>query len=344
MTLIASVVLDAITGVHKKHQSHENRLPSAGAFMSLLAQNAKTPIASELAAMKEKENQATKITVLTKFAPTNVTADTCSPSGEKATSALQTISWQNTGFAIVDAPEIHYGNFAKQKEYFEHNYRQGLIKTLKDVDTTAVTFLEAQKSAMSGITSKYFDIASNKATLTNPDTKQLFSAVPGLMDKMDITGPFVSVGDTELKTQLNWIAQNGAGNGVNNAASINNGLPFSDDFRHFFSNRIDPGSDKHIAYMFPEGSAAVANWTRPGVRAGMEAAGGKHVWKVISDPITGLDWELHVVDDCTDLSATYSWLPATKATTYVFILKYAYIPIYSSDSNTPFIKVAIPEV
>ncbi len=341
MSILATELEAAWTRVYAQHLSFESRLPTAGAFQATLDDTRRSPIYAEVERIRESPNHTVKIPVLKKFTATNVTADSCAPTGEKADTAVQTLSWQTFGFAVEEAPAIHYSNHIAQAEYYAHNIRQGLKLMTGLLDTAAVTFLEAQKTALTVAMSKYFTTTTSKATLAGTDVKQLYASIPGFMDLLDLSGPYSVVADTETKTVLNTIAQYGAGNTLNTMASIQNALPFSDGFSHYFTNKIVAGSDKHLMYAFPEGSCGVANWISPQY-AGMVAAGGKHEWTSITDPIWGLRWGVHKVDDCADLSATYSWLPATKKTTYLIMTNVAFLPVYSSDTTTPFVKFALP--
>lgn len=341
MSILATELETAWTEVSAKHLSFEQRLPTPGAFQAIKEDTGRSPIYAEIEDLRSSENQPVKIPVLKKFDATNVTADSCAPTGQQGDTAYQSMTWQTFGFAIEDTPAIYYSNNVKRRAHFQHNIRMGLKKMTTLIDTAAITFLEAQKSALTGLSSKYFTVGSSKATFDNTDFKQLFTYAPGLLELMDLNGPYNAVGDTEAKAVLNTIAQLRAGNSQNVNASITGDLPYSDVFHHYFSNRLSSGSDQHLFYMFPEGSAGVANWISKQFVEGMTAAGGKHEWTTMTDQVMGLQWGVHTVDDCADLSGTYSWIPATKKTTTLFITNVAFVPVYSSDSTTPFIKVAL---
>jgi len=233
--ILATELEAAWTRVYAQHLSFESRLPTAGAFQAALEDTRRSPIYSEIERIRQSPNHTVKIPALKKFTATNVTADTCSPTGEKADSAVQTLTWQTFGFAINEAPAVHYSNHVSQQEYYAHNLRQGLKRMATLIDTAAVTFFEAQKTALTVDMSKYFTTTTSKATLDGSDMKQLYSSIPGFMDLLDLSGPYNVVADSEAKTVLNSIAQYGAANTLNTMASLQNALPFSDSFNHYFT-------------------------------------------------------------------------------------------------------------
>lgn len=335
MALTSTILQDAIVEVGAgKFGSFEKRLSNYGALEAFQMDAPKLLLPSQVEDIKKSIVHVTKIPALNKYTASVITAPTCSPTGNRPTSAFKTLTWAFVGFETQIIPSLNEGNYIKMVEDLGLQMRMGWKSIFANLDTTVVSALETNKNAISA-TSNRPDITTSAAGYDyTGDAKEFYFNAPGLMQINDMEGPYSDVANSESKSTLLRIASFGSNN-QQDIDGVKRGQ--TGPWEHFTSNRVSPGSNRELHYMFPEGSVGIYNWVDPDSRA--QRTAGNKSWGVVQDPMFGFDWSVFALKDCIDNSGTM----AGNSRAYSEILQigayFAVLTEYSSDTSSPIIKV-----
>ena len=335
MALTATILQDAIVEVGAgKFGSFEKRLSNYGALDSFV-QNAPMLLApSAVEDIKKSLVHVTKVPALNKMTTTVITAPSCGPTGNRPTSAYKTLTWAFVGFETQIIPSLNEGNYVKAVEDLAIQMRMGWKALFANLDTTAVSTLETNKNAVAA-TSTRPNIATSAAGYDYTGAAEDFYLnAPGLMSINDMEGPYNDVANSESQATLLRIATFGANN-QQNLDGVKKGQ--TGPWEHFLSNRVAPGANRELHYLFPEGAVGVYNWIDPDSRA-MRQAGAKS-WGMIKDPMFGFDWSVFSVKDCIDNSGTMAGNTRAFSEILQIGAYFAFVTDYSSDTSSPIIKV-----
>jgi hypothetical protein len=335
MALTATILQDAIVEVGSgKLGSFEKRLSNYGALEAFQDNAPKLLSPTTVEGIKKSIVHPVKATVLNKYAATVINAPSCAPTGTRPTSAFKSLTWAFLGFETKIIPSQNEGNYVKMAEDLALQLRMGWKAIFASLDTTAVSTLETNKNAVVA-TSNRPDIASSAAGYDyTGDPKEFYFNAPGLMMINDMEGPYNDVANSEsMSTQLR-IASFGANN-QQNIDGVMRGK--TGPWEHYLSNRVAPGSNRELHYLFPEGSIGIYNWVDPDSRAGRVA--GNKTWDVFKDPMFGFDWSIYSVKDCVDDSAYMAGNTRAYGEIAQIGAWFAFLTEYSSDTSSPIIKV-----
>lgn len=339
MSLVNTIFQDAIVRVGTEFTSFEHKLSEYGALKAINDDKNRLLATATLEAAKNSKTQLTKIPYLRKYNATLIAGDSCTVGGEVATSAYVNPTYGTYAFAVSMSPEIHAHNYIGYTETLAHELKMGWKKIFSTLDTDAVAKLEASKDPLTGITSKYFALLSGAMNYTGSPL-EIYGKMPAFLKTLDLMGSYVEVANTEARTSALLTQTYGASNNQN-LAGLNGGLPGSDSFTTYTTNRIAPGSNLEVRYVFEQGSHAILNWIPTRARENYRIHEGNY-WTRIQDPYFGFDWGVHYVKDCADLSATYPGLDAaTIKEGWIIFADFAFISAPSSDTSAPTVKFTV---
>ena len=337
--LSATELQDAIIMVDgKKFNQFEGRLSRYGALKAFL-DGANTILPeSTVNSMKKSEKQPEKVPVLNKFNATVLTDRTCQISCNNRVSAFKALSYATKGFTICVADAINAGNYISRTEDFAWQMIQGLKAVYNSLDQAAVAALETNRntslrtSSLSTITNAAGDYEENNLE----DIYYDMSALMALNDLDD--GRIQDVTNTEAKKMMLKYESQGQNNAVNLAGVLNGTLADASDYRHYLTNNITLGSSREVHYLFPEGAVGLFVWNAFEFKK--RSSNGISRFYTQEDPILGINWNVYETTECIDLSTLATGMTGTGfATKYQFSADFAYLTAYSSDTDTPIVKV-----
>jgi hypothetical protein len=331
--LSATILQDAIHSMEARFGKFENRLSEYGALQSY-KDNAPMMLApSTVTNLKKSIVQPVKVPVLNKSTTSVITAPSCNPVGGRPTSAFKALTWAYKGFEVQVIPSVNEGNYVGLAEDLGQQLRMGWKALFSNMDTAAVTSLEANKNAVVAASAYTDKITASAAGYDyTGDPKEFILYRQGLLKINDMEDGGNDVANAEsISNQL--LIQTYGQNNQQNLEAINRG------FKNFYSNRVVPGANKEVHYLFPEGSVGIYNWTAPDNRTGRVA--GNKSWEQMQDPMFGFDWEVYKVKDCIDASAEMAGNTRAYGEIWQIGAYFAYLTEYSSDTSSPIIKVTL---
>lgn len=333
----ATILLDAIVDISSgKFGDFEKRLSTYGALQAFKDNAPRFIPPSAIENIKKSIRQPEKIPALNKFDVTLTTAPTCDPGCNPVTSAYKAITWAYMGFPVCYVPSENLDNYVTLREDIAMQMAMGWKKVFATLDTNSVTVLEANKSAavVSSTNPNVTSGAGGYDYLGKPE--EFFMFAPGLLAINDMdSGSLNDVANSESMATMLRIQTFGANNSQNLKAIIPNA------WSHYLTNRIAPGANQEVHYLFPDGVLGVYNWIDPDSRAGRVA--GASTWATIQDPMFGFDWSVYSVAACVDNTSTPTGRTMANNTRAYMEKKeigawFAFITDYSSDTSTPIIK------
>jgi hypothetical protein len=331
MSLMPTVLQDAIVRVGDKFEkNHEQRYSQYGALKAFVDDTPMTLMPSTIENAKKSSRHAVKIPVINRQTAANVDVDSCTPPSRDITTAFQSVSFANYGFSVEVLPEAHLDNYVSVAESMQTQLMAGWKNIYERLDTASLAFLEANKNALTGLTSNHFTVASGALSYDYTKVDSLYGKVNGAMSLLDLSsgGLYKEVANTEALTS-NLLRQTLGLNNQQNFAGLNGGLQGSSNFQTYTSNRLTTGLNKEVRYIFPEGSFAMLNWLDPKARGGWRISESEY-WTTIKDPLFGQDFLVHYFKRCKDASATYSWLNATVSEAWVIVGAFGMTTPYTS--------------
>jgi len=337
MSLMATVFNDAIARVGDNYANKvETRTSEYGAFKAIKEDTALTLDTSIIENAKKSSRMGVKIPVINRKSATDVDADSCAMPTNLNVSAFSTVSFAKYGFPVKIVPEVYGDNYIGMQEDFQRQLLDGFRKVYERLDTAAVTYLEAQKHALTSVTSNNFTVASGALDLTGgiAGISSFYGKVDGAMRKMDMNfnGLYKEVVSTEALTS-NLLTQTLGGNQATNFAGLTNGtLPGSSKFQTYSSNRVTLGTNKEVRYVFSEGSFGALNWLDPKAQSNARISENEY-WTTLQDPLFGINFMVHYMKKCEDASANYSWLGTTIGEGSYVIADIGFVTPYSSTAG-----------
>jgi len=338
--LSATELQDAIILVEgKKFNQFEGRLSRYGALKAFLDGANEILPASTVESMKQSEKQPEKVPVLNKFNATVLDARTCTINCNSRVSAFKALSYVTKGFEICIADAINAGNYISRAEDFAWQMIQGLKAVYNALDISAVSSLETNRNT-SLVTSSLATITNSSGDYEENLLADIYYDMSALMALNDLdNGRIQDVTNTEAKKMMLKYESQGQNNAVNLAAVLDGSLADASDYQHYLTNNISLGTDLREAhYLFPEGSVGLFVWNAFEFKK--RSSNGISRFYTQQDPILGINWNVYETTECVDLSTIAAGMTGTGfVTKYQFSADFAYLTAYSSDTNTPIVKV-----
>jgi LysM repeat protein len=337
--LSATELQDAIIMVDgKKFNEFEGRLSKYGALKAFLdGANSILP-ESTVTSMKKSEKQPEKVPVLNKFNSTVLTARTCSITGPTRVSAFKALSYVTKGFEIVVSDAINAGNYISRSEDFAWQMIQGLKAVYNSLDLAAVAALETNRNT-SLVTSSLSTITNAAGDYEENLLSDIYYDMPALMALNDLDdGRIQNVTNTEAKKEMLKYESQGQNNAIDLAGVLSGKFADASDYRHYLTNNITLGTNREVHYLFPEGAVGLFVWNA--FEFQKRATNGISRFYTQQDPILGINWNVYETTDCVELSTLAAGMTGTGyVTKYQFSADFSYLTAYSSDTNTPIVKV-----
>lgn len=340
MTLIPSELVKAVVKVplSQEFQKFEGRLSHYGALNAFIENtNMLVPKAS-LEQARSAARRPVEIPVLNAYDATLLTARACTDTPDAVTSAMVPLSWTTTGFVIQEFPEeVYTGNYFSKQEHFDHQLKMGLKAAFADLDSAAVAFLEAEKSATNA-SPKFGALVADAKQVDFEKRSDFYKSIPSVMVRNDL--PDMNVLDiTTPEAQIEYLytAAQGSANGVNTAYQVAPVIPYR-------SNRVLNGAGvDETHYLTPQGSVGMLTWNSVAARTGARVHENDRFF-TMQDPLYNITWDVKLTANCTDVSGTYGGVTAGVQKIYAFTVDYSFMRPYSSDANyTPIFKYEILE-
>lgn len=332
MALTPTQLQDAIIMVQDgKFGSFENRLSEYGALRAFKDNAPRLLSENTVETMKKSVRRTQKVPVLNKYNATVLDAPSCNVTGATQTSAFKSLVWAFVGFETKVTPSDYEDNYISETEGFAQQLAMGWKAVFGSLDTSAVSTLEANKSAAL-VESAGQNIETEAGNYAYAgEIEEMFINIPGLMMINDLNGPYNDIANSEAQATLKKIEAFGANNYFNAA-----GVSQMGDYRHFLTNRISPLPDREAHYICPDGSIGIYNWVDSDSRA--KRVAGNKSWDTFRDPMFGFDWSIYSIEDCVDASATNgnARVYSQKAQIGAW---FAFVTEYSSDTTSPIIKI-----
>jgi hypothetical protein len=329
------------------YEQYEQRFSNYGAFNAYFTGGQALLPKDSIESFKNAQNvTALAFPVLTKASLSVITSNVCSFTGVEATSAKPTFSNITRGFAIKTYPKVAANNYISEMDQYAAGLTNGIRSVLANLDSYAVTQLEANKStglvAATGITG--VSITANAYTIALAQRDKVYTYIPTLMELNDAnTGNIVNAMHTNGRVLMLEYETKGQNQDSNLRGQLDGTLPSASGYRHFTSNRFTNGagvSETH--YLAPFGSLGLFTFIDSDARVGItDGVNGRKMY-VMADPILGVEWAVTEEPSCDDLSATYgAGYEACNGTSYRFIANFSFMNAYSSDTTKPIHKLEV---
>ena len=216
---------------------------------------------------------------------------------------------------------------------------QGLKAVYNALDISAVSSLETNRNTAL-VTSSLATITNSSGDYEENLLADIYYDMSALMALNDLdNGRIQDVTNTEAKKMMLKYESQGQNNAVNLAAVLDGSLADASDYQHYLTNNISLGTDLREAhYLFPEGSVGLFVWNAFEFKK--RSSNGISRFYTQQDPILGINWNVYETTECVDLSTIAAGMTGTGfVTKYQFSADFAYLTAYSSDTNTPIVKV-----
>lgn len=342
MALTATARVEAQVLARGYYGEFENRFSSYGAIKAFFDNAAGLLPVGQLRQIRNNQNaRAIAFPLLTKENVTVITARSCTIAGGEPTSVKPTFTKITRGFEVKLYPKVFDNNDIALRDAYAQKIGDGLRAVMSNLDTYAVSQLEAGKSTdlqtvkLAGLT-----VASNTYQIDLAHRDRLYYYAPTILNKNDMAGRLINnIANTEAMELMLEYEDKGQANSVNTAAVLRGDLPSALGMRHYTSNRIVPGVGVlETHYFVPSGSIgvftyndsdAINNRKGPNMQAYIE-----------TDGVFGIPWDVVEEPICSDLSATYGpEFVRTFGTRYQFAADFAFLSAYSSDNSRANIKL-----
>lgn len=334
MALTATQIADAMVSAKGYYYGKfENRPSVYGAFQAFLDNAEKLLPKSMIEGVKESPVHKVQISMLNKYAATLLQSRSCEITGDEVTSAVKALSWATKGFKIQVTPALNQDNYISDQDSFAHQLAMGMKTVQANLDTVALNTFEVNKSAILAASKLATqENAAYKISFKDYEAKKLYASIPGIMSINDLEGPFIDVANGEEQAMMKWYATLGA----QNQQDIN--MLLGQDFMFYLTNRLNPGDNRAIHYVAPEGSIGVYNWVDWEARTNAKLNEGDKKY-TLQDPILGITWGVHERNVCVNVEGRGS----CYSTIYEFTSDFAFVSAYSSDTSSPIVKFVVED-
>lgn len=338
MTLIPSELVKAVRKVplSMEFQKFEGRLSHYGALNAFIENTGMLVPKASLEEARSAARRPVEIPVLNAYDATLLTERACSDTPDSVTSAMVPLSWTTTGFVIEEFPdEVYAGNYFTKQEHFDHQLKQGLRAAFADLDSAAVAYLEAEKSATNA-SPLFGALVADAKQVEYEERSNFYKSIQSIMVRNDL--PDMNVLDvTTPEAQIEYLftGAQGSQNGTNTAYQVAPVIPYR-------SNRVLNGAGVfETHYLTPQGSIGMLTWNSVAARNGSRIHENDRFF-TMPDPLYNITWDVKLSTNCVDVSGTYAGVTAGVQKIYAFTVDYAFMRPYSSDANyTPIFKYEI---
>jgi len=307
----------------------ENRFSNYGAFSRYL-EDTPSLIADggAMVANRKGEDRTMSFTVIKRESFSANSSRTCTAGTQDSTSAYVTPSWTTWQYAVKVVPSQYENNYVTLQADFNHKMETLERTILYDLDTAAVTSLEANLSEVNNASGNPYAFASSISTVTTTDQDYFLNELMSQMMHNDLPPDRVNViASPRFATYVDRYVNQGSGNDENRMFQFA-GKAFS------YSNQITVATSYHsVVYAAPPGSLGFLSWIDPDSRLGHESGDGKE-WYTQMLPKAGINVGVLYQSTCADNSAKQGGLEASLTESYSFSFDYMFTTAYNSTPST----------
>jgi hypothetical protein len=307
----------------------ENRFSNYGAFATYLNDTPNLiPGGAEFLANRKGEDRTASFTVINREAFSASSSRTCSAGTQDSTSAYVTPSWTTWKFAVKVVPSQYENNYVTMQADFNHKMDTLERTILYDLDTAAVTSLEANISAVNNASGNPYNFASSVSDVPLSGNDYFLNELTSQMMHNDLPADGIQIiASPRFASFVDRYINQGAGNDENRQFQFG-GKMFA------YSNQITVAtSDRDTVYVAPLGSYGFLNWIDPDARMNHVSGDGKE-WFVQNLPKVGIDVGVLYQSTCADNSAKQGGLEASLTESYSFSFDYMFTTAYNSTPST----------
>lgn len=323
-----ATIEDALAG---RINLNEIRKPMTGGLDAFFAS---TPMliaggAETIASMKNSSAQATKVPILLNLSSSVDAARNCGAT-EEGDSALKNITFVTVSKGFRMSKLLYANNDIKFQTDFVFNLMQCIDKLHRNLDSTAITTLETNKSAVNDGTINTFNSGLARMNVSLAEKNNFYNHVRTEMMQNDFDGPIWNIGAIPTADTLAYLANQGAGNATNLQYQLG-------DFKHFLTANVSiPSGCSSANYMIVPGTIGIIPWANQLSRQGDDI--GTDSWTTFKDPIHGFDWEMKIKRSCTDRSGTTTGAEADSVIEFRLSAEFAFVTAYSSTTDSGIYK------
>jgi hypothetical protein len=307
----------------------EDRFSNYGAFGRYLSD---TPnLISDGGAMvagRKGEDRTASFTVINRESFSASSSRTCTAGTQDSTSAYVTPSWTTWKYAVKVVPSQYENNYVSLQADFNHKMATLERTILYDLDTAAVTSLEANLSEVNNASGNPYAFASNISTVTTTDQDYFLNELTSQMMHNDLPADAINlIASPRFATYVDRYVNQGSSNDENRTFQFA-GKSFS------YSNQITVATTYHsVVYAAPPGSLGFLSWIDPDSRMNHESGDGKE-WYTQGLPRVGIDVGVLYQSTCGDNSGLQGGLEASLTESYSFSFDYMFTTAYNSTPST----------
>lgn len=277
---------------------------------------------------RASEDRTVQYPVLQKLSFTAGSSRSCTGATAQSTSALVTPTWVTYTIGFDHTPVIYSDNYIQEQRDFNYKMMRMQSTILDDLDTAAVTHLNANKSQVNNADANPYSVVSSVMQVPVADNEDFFNELTAIMTQNDLDGTNVNVVATpRIAALIKHLNAQGVGNGEN--------LSYQFGGQNFYYTRAitNATGDRDTVYAMPMGSLVFDHWIGPEYRAGRESGDGKE-WGRMLLPVVNMEVELLFQSSCADKSGVLAGQEAAYTENYNFSFDYSFMSQYNSAPST----------
>ena len=308
---------------------YEDRFYNYGAFSTYLKDTPNLiPGGAEFIANRKGEDRTNSFTVINRESFSASSSRSCTAGTQDSVSAYVTPSWTTWKFAVMVVPSQYENNNVSMQADFNHKMDTLERTILYDLDTAAVTSLEANISSVNNASGNPYNFASSVSDVPLSGNDYFLNELTSQMLHNGLPANQIQViASPRFASYVDQYTNQGAGNDENRMFQFA-GKSFA------YSNQITVAtSDRDTVYVAPPGAYGFLNWIDPDARMNHVSGDGKE-WFVQNLPRVGIDVGVLYQSTCADKSALQGGLEATLTESYSFSFDYMFTTAYNSTSST----------
>ena len=291
-----SVLLAAVGIMTKKFNEKELRKPVYGATQAFIDQ--RQFLVPDYNSIWKSEAQLLTARFLERDARAITNARTCAPTADPRDSGAVDISWETYAQTVYTSVKVFENNYYSKVEAFQNDLYNAFMDLYDQIETDAVTFLEANRTTVQGLrTLNTWNAVADVMEVANADRDNYLNYIKTELFAQDYRRTLKDIHTINLMAMYRQQFAQGASNDEN--------LVFQfPGFQHYPSYQITDatGDVFGTSYIVEEGGIALLDWIPPLNRAGQISENG-HIWTTMPDPFGfPFTWAVHIIDGCADTS------------------------------------------
>jgi len=307
----------------------ENRFSNYGAFGTYLKDTPNLiPGGAEFIANRKGEDRTASFTVIQRESFSADSSRSCTAGTQDSTSAYVTPSWTTWKYPIMVVPSQYENNNVSLQADFNHKMETLERTILYDLDTAAVTSLEANISAVNNASGNPYNFASSVSAVPLSGNDYFLNELTSQLMHNDLPPDQMNIiASPRFASYVDRYVNQGKANDENRQFQFG-GKSFA------YSNQLTVAtSDRDTVYVAPPASLGFLSWIDPDARMGHQSGDGKE-WFTQPLPKVGITAGVLYQSTCADKSALQGGLEATLTESYSFSFDYMFTTAYNSTPST----------